>query len=1048
MLSNKMYLLFRYFTRLDLCRHFVDFHLRPKLGNCLDANTNKCPACPLTYDKTQSRLRHFIWSHQDLDGLALSNSSMRLSEFMPTERDLEVVRIKNEMMQNPQAQIQMEYKNITDLAALPVYDNIDVKCATANCELCGEEFKTSANKSRDKANHLIGHFRQEVLKDLPIEKPYKCPKCAFIAKDLFELSRHHALNHKVVFIAMQKELGETSWTLGSIEENDCKICNQVFMTPRLLIDHYCTQHFYSRLSQGLSQTPPYNCSKCSFTSKTHMGMVRHLGNRHKMVKQILEESLEQPTNQVPIQRTMPTNQGKVYQGADNKSWVEHYMQPQKSTNQLPVVQQNQPAVLQQKPINVQQDGQLVEQQVQQVMQQVVQQRPGVVQQGQQVVQSIRQVVQSQPVQSQPVQSQLFDQEAEPPVQIVRQQIVQQPAQQLVQIAQPQQLPVQLSQVAEQQPINLVQQSVQPDQPLQLTAQQPEFVTPVVSQNFQGSQEQFNQAQPQNVSTQPQNQPKVTTTRSDQVPVACPICNSTFLNGTHFLRHAADKHFMDQLKIDMPKSPPWQCPFCDFNGKDLKLLVRHYGLTHKMVLKLLNERVGIMNSFDDAILKQYETCQENRDKCPLCVSTFGTRYMLLRHLADCHFKDKLIVNLPKGTEIYKCPECNHESKDKGSFARHLGLVHKKIQQWLKEMGIEGYDDNETGKKGSMIVKQDQQSSEQLYYQPEMPQNSSTEMQKQYYSSTSASAGAFSDQFSPRTNQNQGQQNQPPFSTNEIMSPGSSQTSPQNLSISADTNAPPAQQPTTSNYQYYAPSSNQPQDLSTNGNQPLDFSNNGFFNPPRQPTNQQSTQQFNQQQPLTPQTPNPSVTPQPMTPQPMTPRSQSTPTPQPMTPQDQSSTSSGLMSPGGYSFDAMTPNSFYAPQTEFNQNRPTEQTSTQGPSRSQPQTTSRVPAQDAYIKNPEPGVPGPYSVQCSLGTCSSIVRNKSDFYRHLSERHFKANLATELPSVAPFKCPMTGCQYESKDNSVTPLVKHYGIVHKAVQKYLNGQIAGRYVEPFLF
>ena len=96
-------------------------------------------------------------------------------------------------------------------------------------------------------------------------------------------------------------------------------------------------------------------------------------------------------------------------------------------------------------------------------------------------------------------------------------------------------------------------------------------------------------------------------------------------------------------------------------KDLKLLVRHYGLAHKMVLKLLNERAGIMDSFDDSILKQYETQESNRDCCPLCKSSFGGRYMLLRHLADCHFRERLCQGLPSGADVYKCPECNHESK---------------------------------------------------------------------------------------------------------------------------------------------------------------------------------------------------------------------------------------------------------------------------------------------------------------------------------------------------------------------------------------------------
>ena len=83
-------------------------------------------------------------------------------------------------------------------------------------------------------------------------------------------------------------------------------------------------------------------------------------------------------------------------------------------------------------------------------------------------------------------------------------------------------------------------------------------------------------------------------------------------------------------------------------------------------------------------------------------------------------------------------------------------------------------------------------------------------------------------------------------------------------------------------------------------------------------------------------------------------------------------------------------------------------------------------------------GPFAIKCSF--CTNVTKNKSDFYRHLSERHFKAELAKELPAAPPFKCPVAPCSYETKDNTVAPLVKHYGIVHKAVHKYIEGQIAG--------
>ena len=103
----------------------------------------------------------------------------------------------------------------------------------------------------------------------------------------------------------------------------------------------------------------------------------------------------------------------------------------------------------------------------------------------------------------------------------------------------------------------------------------------------------------------------------------------------------------------------------------------------MVLKYLNERAGNPNSFDEGVLKTFETTDSNRESCPLCSSNFAGRYMLLRHLADCHFRERLCQGMMTSDgSSYKCPECNHESKDKGGFVRHYGLVHKMVQKWLK------------------------------------------------------------------------------------------------------------------------------------------------------------------------------------------------------------------------------------------------------------------------------------------------------------------------------------------------------------------------------
>ena len=81
--------------------------------------------CPLTYEKPQSRLRHFIWSHQDLERLVIQDFNVKLSEFMPSSRDLEIVKQKNERKSGTGAD--EDVKDLTDLAALPVHERIDLK---------------------------------------------------------------------------------------------------------------------------------------------------------------------------------------------------------------------------------------------------------------------------------------------------------------------------------------------------------------------------------------------------------------------------------------------------------------------------------------------------------------------------------------------------------------------------------------------------------------------------------------------------------------------------------------------------------------------------------------------------------------------------------------------------------------------------------------------------------------------------------------------------------------------------------------------------------
>ena len=121
----------------------------------------------------------------------MQDFNVRLSEFQPSTRDLEIVRKKCERRSAGNGSTtgsshdqDEEFKDLTDLAALPVHDNLDLKSNVSSCELCGEEFRSSVNKARDKGVHLLAHFKEDIIKDLPFQKPFQCPKCTFDGKDL------------------------------------------------------------------------------------------------------------------------------------------------------------------------------------------------------------------------------------------------------------------------------------------------------------------------------------------------------------------------------------------------------------------------------------------------------------------------------------------------------------------------------------------------------------------------------------------------------------------------------------------------------------------------------------------------------------------------------------------------------------------------------------------------------------------------------------------------------------------------------------------------
>ena len=111
----------------------------------------------------------------------------------------------------------------------------------------------------------------------------------------------------------------------------------------------------------------------------------------------------------------------------------------------------------------------------------------------------------------------------------------------------------------------------------------------------------------------------------------------------------------------------------------------------MTIKLLNEDAGIMDSYDSAILKQYEKPDDNiwiQTRCPLCKSSIDNHGKLIEHILYRHFQEKFRKDLKSNYGLIKCPKCNFKSKDWRETLRHYGIEHKMVIIWLQKMNIPG------------------------------------------------------------------------------------------------------------------------------------------------------------------------------------------------------------------------------------------------------------------------------------------------------------------------------------------------------------------------
>ena len=838
----------------------------------------------------------------------------------------------------PQPIKPLEDPNNMDLSHLPTLEWLDnTKAAQNVCELCGEEF-VNTNKTRDKGNHQVNHFRDIIMQSLPMSSHrFECPRCSFVGRDRNALLKHYGLSHRVVVSLERKEMGGTLTNEVSEVTHDCKVCSQFFLNQNALNNHLCDSHYGPRLSKDVPAIgqPPFKCPKCNYEAKTHQMTVRHYGVKHGLLRQYMIEDgyiARDPTPPPPPTPSTPAT-------------------PTRPTPPYPEMNMNR---------------------------------------------------------------------------------------------------------------SIMGHMTSPSQPINIPYRSG-HTTPHHSPYSRSSSHQSPQYGSPNQSwiehyMSPGASPGH---KTEDINISCPVqgCNTVTANPQILMRHITDKHFVDRFARELPQAPPFQCPLCGQNFADQITMIRHWGISHKMVIKVLNEQMGRPNCYDMAVLKQFEVTG-SRENCPLCKGTFQGRQLLLRHLCDTHFKDRMCNGIPDQEGlIYKYPKCNHVARDRQSFVRHYGIVHKMVVKYLNEMGIHSLDDEHRNMSA--------------------PQSPATPRQFGHNESFSPmrSPGYFPSQSSAQHTPHRS----PSYYNSEVMTPQAytnSYTSPQ----------------------YKSPHYSQPSSLPS---QPHNHSQPGTPQPMSVPASPASFRQsvtpltqypeYPQQSPLTPgsaqhqqqqqQPAQPVVTPKKV--------SEYVPTgdeniqaPAPNTkgpygifcvhcnsikarqPSDfyrhlaethyKSYLTQFLPPPGNppykcpicpYENKEMSPMirhfgvahkkvkeaignevvGRYIPESEMQSSRQSKQMSNG--------SMMMQPGYENHSSNSTEGS-SQITVKCPFNDCELEFTARYAFWQHMCDKHLKEELLKFIPIVpnTPYQCPYQNCNYVTKD-SRQALVRHYGMTHKVVQGILH-------------
>ena len=175
---------------------------------------------------------------------------------------------------------------------------------------------------------------------------------------------------------------------------------------------------------------------------------------------------------------------------------------------------------------------------------------------------------------------------------------------------------------------------------------------------------------------------------------CKFCSEEFKWQYELLKHCVFRHFLDDIKKDLPDEFPAKCPKCEFTGRNRSTLVLHYGVTHRVIQKLIEDAQSNPESVANKLRApprgataaatsasaSQQSQVERPFSCPLC-SLKVSRRQQMDHLCT-HFSERLSQRLPAAGP-FACPDCRFVGTDRRRLVRHYGGHHGHAHALLVE-----------------------------------------------------------------------------------------------------------------------------------------------------------------------------------------------------------------------------------------------------------------------------------------------------------------------------------------------------------------------------